>query len=389
MEGSIVKYKHFSKTNVSRRHILGAAALGMAAFPMINKGYFAASAKSPRLYSKRVMDLMESSLVIDMLGSLKLDTRDGFYERPLSPEAAEDFRASGINCLHLASGIGGPDATAKVADYLATQQNFAGRHSDLFSIVDKASDIPAAKRAGKIALIMGLQNSEHFSRLEDVKRFYGLGQRVSQLTYNSQNLIGSGATDRVDGGVSDFGATIIAEMNRVGMLVDVSHCGDRTTLDAISLSETPIAITHSNCRALNTHPRTKTDEAIRACAAKGGVMGVTGVRMFVSAKEPTTLGNIVDHIDHVVRLVGIDHVGIGSDIDMYGYDDMSPAALAEARAYYKSYAIREKADVEGFDNPLKIFNLTEELVRRGYSNEDIGKILGKNFQRLLQTVWGG
>lgn len=380
--------KNSSSTNISRRNILSASALGLTAFPMINRGYFAVSAKSPKTYSKRVLELMESSTVIDMLGSFKLDTSDGFYDRHLSPQAEQDFKESGINCLHLASGVGGPQATEAVIAYLARQQNFAGRHSHLFSVVDKADDITRAKRDGKIALIMGLQNSEHFKRLEDVKRFYELGQRVSQLTYNSQNLIGSGSTDRVDGGVSDFGANIIAEMNRVGMLVDVSHSGDRTTLDGISLSKTPIAITHSNCRALNNHPRTKTDEAIRACAAKGGVMGITGVRMFVSEKEPTTLANIVDHIDHVVKLVGIDHVGIGSDIDMYGYDDMSPAVLARTRASYKeSYAFRDKADIEGFDNPLKIFNLTEELVRRDYSNEAIAQILGKNFLRLLDTVW--
>jgi membrane dipeptidase len=112
--------------------------------------------------------------------------------------------------------------------------------------------------------------------------------------------------------------------------------------------------------------------------------------MFVSSKEPTTLGDMVDHIDHVVKLVGIEHVGLGSDVDMYGYDHMSPAAQAQARASYKaSYAIRAKADIEGLDGPLKMFNLTEELVRRNYSNENIALILGRNFERLLTTVWRG
>ena len=122
-------------------------------------------------------------------------------------------------------------------------------------------------------------------------------------------------------------------MNDVGMLVDVSHCGDRTTLDAIELSKRPIAITHSNCRALNNHPRLKTDEAITKLAAKGGVMGITGVRMFVRDREPTTIEHIVDHIDHVVKLVGIEHVGIGSDSDLNGYDDMpaGPAQEADGR----------------------------------------------------------
>ena len=188
--------------------------------------------------------------------------------------------------------------------------------------MDKAADLDRAKAAGKFAVIMGIQNSDHFRKPEDVKTFYQLGQRCSQLTYNSQNFIGTGGTDRVDGGVSDFGASIIAAMNEIGMLVDVSHCGDRTTLDAIELSKQPIAITHSNCRALNNHPRLKTDEAITKLAAKGGVMGITGVRNFVRDREPTTIEHIVDHIDHVVKLVGIEHVGIGSDSDLNGYDDM-------------------------------------------------------------------
>src|SRR3546814_6496328 len=156
----------------------------------------------------------------------------------------------------------------------------------------------------------------------DCPLFLVLGLRCSQLTYKRQNRIGSGRTDAVDGGVSDYGAAIGAEMEKQKMLVDVSHCGDRTTLDAIDIAKGPIAITHSNARALVDHPRVKTDEAIRALAAKGGVMGITGVRMFVRASDPTNVGHMADHIDHVAKLVGIDHVGIGSDADLHGYDDM-------------------------------------------------------------------
>jgi membrane dipeptidase len=176
-------------------------------------------------------------------------------------------------------------------------------------------------------------------------------------------------------------------MNEVGMLVDVSHCGDRTTLDAIEISKKPIAITHSNCRALNNHPRLKTDEAIQKLAAKGGVMGVTGVRNFVSNREPTTVENIVDHIDHVAKLVGIEHVGIGSDSDLNGYDDMPADQRKELLAMYKSsYAFRAKLDTDGFDHPKKIFDLTEALIRRGYGDSNIEAVLGGNFRRLLGTL---
>ena len=177
-------------------------------------------------------------------------------------------------------------------------------------------------------------------------------------------------------------------MNEIGMLVDVSHCGDRTTLDAIELSKQPIAITHSNCRALNNHPRLKTDEAIRKLAAKGGVMGITGVRNFVRDREPTTIEHIVDHIDHVVKLVGIEHVGIGSDSDLNGYDDMPADQRKDLLESYKSsYAFREKLDTDGFDHPKKVFDLTEAIIRRGYGDSNIESVLGGNFRRLLGTLW--
>ena len=149
------------------------------------------------------------------------------------------------------------------------------------------ADLDALADSGKIGIVLGVQNSEHFQAVGDVKRFYAAGQRVSQLTYNTQNLIASGSTDRADGGISDFGASIIRAMNEIGMAVDVSHCGDRTTLDAFELSMKPVLITHSNCRALVPgHPRCKTDDAIKAMAAKGGVMGITGVRNFVRNESP-------------------------------------------------------------------------------------------------------
>ncbi|MGH6780476.1 MAG: dipeptidase [Sphingomonadaceae bacterium] len=356
---------------------------------MINTGMFRLHAASPRIYSKRALDIVRQTLVIDMLAPLKIDFRPEYYASPLSEMDAADFRASGITGFHNAIGTGGPQAREETLTWIAAWQGFAGRNSHVFSLVDKAADLDRAKREGKCAVIMGLQNSEHFQKVEDVKLFHQLGQRTSQLTYNSQNLLGSGSTDRIDGGVSDFGEAIIKAMNAVGMLVDVSHCGDRTTLDAIALSPKPIAITHSNCRALNNHPRLKTDEAIRALGAKGGVMGITGVRMFVRDKEPTTIAHMVDHIDHAVKLIGIDHVGIGSDADLNGYDDMPADQYKQLKAGYKSsYAFRDKIDTDGFDSPTKTYDLAEELIRRNYSNENIAAVLGGNFRRLLGATWG-
>lgn len=372
----------------TRRELMHAVGAALMAAPFLALALRPARAATAQPYSTRAIDLVRHSLVIDMLSPLRLDLRDEAYSVPLSDDEAAAFRASGITGFHHAIGIGGPDAYEKTLAYFAGWQGFAGRNSSTFALVGKASDLEQAKGAGKAAVIMGAQNAEHFRSADDVRAFHQIGMRCAQLTYNSQTLIGSGCTERVDGGISDYGAKIIDAMGEVGMLVDVSHCGDRTTLDAIELAKGPIAITHANCRALNNHPRLKTDEAIRKLAAKGGVMGVTGVRMFVSAVEPTTVANIVDHIDHVVKLVGIEHVGVGSDADLAGYDAMPADQRAKLHGFYKSsYAFRDKDDTDGFSGATKIYSLTEALIARGYSNANIEAILGGNFRRLLGAVW--
>jgi membrane dipeptidase len=245
------------------------------------------------------------------------------------------------------------------------------------------------KSSGKIGIVLGIQNSDHFRRPDDVEFFRGIGQRVSQLTYNSRNLIGNGSTERRDEGISDFGVAIIERMNKAGMAVDVSHCGDRTTLDAFEISKQPVLITHSNCRALVPgHPRVKTDEAIKKVGQAGSVIGITGVRMFVRAEEPTTVEHVLDHFDHVNKLIGWEHLGVGSDIDLYGYDAMPAELNKRLRAGYKgSYGFREKIDVEGLNHPQRMFDLTEGLIRRKYSDAAIEGILGTNFKRVLSQIW--
>jgi membrane dipeptidase len=209
--------------------------------------------------------------------------------------------------------------------------------------------------------------------VDDVDSFYRLGQRVSQLTYDD-NAIGGGSTDPRDPGLTEYGARIIDRMNALGMAVDVSHCSDRTTLDALNVSRKPVLVTHSNCRALVPgSARCKTDDALRLLASKGGVIGITMVRNFVHTSGSTTIENVLDHIDHVAGLVGVEHVGIGSDVDLDGRD-------ARIRP-------RKRFDLDGIDYSKKIFDLTEGLVRRKYSSQDIALILGGNFQRALAAIW--
>lgn len=374
----------------SRRSFLGAATAAVVTAPMINFGSFAASAASARKYSARVMKIMERAQVIDMLGVVKLSLSLDYWKQRMPEQDVRWLRESGVTVLHNAVGSGGPDAHANAMTFFGLMNGFIARNSDVLVRVDSVDDIDRAKAQGKIAVILGLQNAEHFRSVADVKPFHDLGQRCAQLTYNTQNYYGSGSTERGDGGVSGAGVQLIQKMNEVGMLVDVSHCGDRTTLDAIELSKKPIAITHSNCRALTNNPRTKTDEAIKKLAAAGGVMGITGVRNFVRDREPTTIEHLVDHIDHVVKVAGIEHVGIGTDSDLNGHDDLPPEQIKLAKSLYDaSYGFRDKLDTDGFDDPLRFYNLTETLLRRGYSDAHIEAILGGNFRRLLAQVWGG
>jgi membrane dipeptidase len=381
--------------SLTRRELVKGAvgALGtLALAPMINLNRYRLFAWSDGEYSARTLALMERCTVLDLLGILSIDGT--WREWAMRPETFTDedfalYRSSGISVFHHAFGLGGLNAYESALSYIASLNALVAGADRYFIRITTADDLRRVKADGRIGLLLGIQNADHFRRPQDVDLFYGLGQRISQLTYNSRNRIGNGATERVDGGISNFGASIIERMNAVGMAVDVSHCGDRTTLDAFELSNGPVLITHSNCRALVPgHPRCKSDEAIRAMARSGGVMGITGVRNFVTLEEPTTVDHVIDHFDHVRRLVGVEHVGVGSDVDLFGYDALPEEVQAQLRSgYADTYAFRDRIDIEGLDHPKRMFDLTEGLVRRGYGDDEIELILGGNFIRVLSEIW--
>jgi membrane dipeptidase len=386
---------------ISRRTLLrgvGAAAVSLAGAPYVNIGRFRLFAWSPQEYTRRCVDLVEGSLVVDMLGLTTLNDETSERWGPdyagLTDADVDEFRASEIDVFHIASGVGGrtaEQAYQNVLAFVAGWNAMVANRPDVFVRIDSAEDLAAVHGSGRTGILIGVQNSAHFRSPDDVERFHALGQRVSQLTYNSRNMIGNGSTERVDGGISDFGVAVVEEMNRVGMAVDVSHSGDRTTLDACEVSSAPVLYTHSNARALNPgHPRCKTDDAIRRMADTGGVMGITGVRNFVTAREPTTIEHYLDHFDHVRDLVGVEHLGIGSDIDLHGYDDMPPDDYEQLKAAYKgSYAFRDKIDIDAIAHPKRMFDVTDGLIRRGYADDHIRGILGGNFQRVLGDIWSG
>ena len=382
--------------SISRRELLRSVAAGYGAFavaPMLNLGRYRLFASTATEYSERAVRLVRESLVIDMLSPLTLNfplfAKWEADPELFGPEEFKRYQDSGISIFHIAVGTGGPNAYANTLDFVSKWNSFLAGQDERFMRIDSPGDLDRVKKSGKIGIIIGLQNSEHFRTAADVDYFYGLGQRVSQLTYNSRNYIGDGSTERTNNGLSDFGVAIVQRMNQIGMAVDVSHCGEQTSIDACGVSKKPVLITHANARALNPQqPRTKSDDAIRAMAKTGGVMGITGVRMFVKGDEPTTIEHYLDHFDHVARLVGVEHLGVGSDIDLDGYDDMPPEENKRLRASYKgSYGFRDKIDIEGVDHPKRMFDLTEGLIRRKYSDDNIRGILGGNFRRVLIEIW--
>jgi membrane dipeptidase len=361
---------------VSRRSIIKSAAAVVCA-PMINRGRFSLFAQSETEYSARTIDLIRSATVIDMLGLLTLNYRkmSTWQTEParFQPADFHRLRDSGITVFHPAVGYITGDIYAESLRDILGWNAFITAHAEQIQRVECASDFERIKSLGKIGILIGQQNSEHFRTVEDVDRFYLLGQRVSQLTYRS-NRIGGGSSGPGDPGLSPYGAQIVERMNELGMAVDISHCGDRTTMNAIEASRKPVLVTHSNCRALTPgSARCKTDEAIKQMAAKGGVMGITMVRTFVGAGEHVTIERVLDHIDHLAKLAGVEHVGVGSDVDLSGRDTPSNST--------------KRFDLDGINYAKKIYDLTEGLVKRNYSSPNIELILGGNFVRALSDTW--
>lgn len=354
-------------------------------------------------YSARTIRLMQDSPVVDMLCQFAFPD----LNEPGTPRAdqwlqdpgtftAEDFaafRGSGVKTLAL--GRGGPNYEA-VLQFMAQWNGFIASHPEWFIRVDDAADLASSRRDGRVGIMITTQNADHFRNVGDVTTFHRLGQRLAQLTYNVQNRIGSGFLEHNDGGLSIFGHELVAAMQKVGMTVDVSHCADKTTMDTIAAAKKPVVFTHAAARGLMPgYARCKSDDAIRALARNGGVMGIAAIRFMIRPEGPVTVEHFVDHIEYVIKLVGAEHVGIGSDMDMAGLGAPIPKAgepLAIASQvnfdrYKPYYAEDGGVHVDGMNHPKRIFDVVETMVRRRYSDETIRLVLGGNFVRAVSASW--
>lgn len=277
---------------------------------------------------------------------------------------------------------------SNVEDWYGWFEEFA----DLIRPVREVQDIHAAKREGRTGIIFGLQNPAPIGEdLRRVRLLHELGVRIVQLTYNERNLLGDGCYEATDVGLSRFGLDVIREMNRHGLLVDLSHCGERTTIEAIEASDLPVAITHAGPRARCDHPRNKRDDVIRLLAERGGVIGANAYPLFLPGGVDTTLGEYVDSIEYLVELAGIDHVAIGTDF----CDGQPPEWFRWI--FSTSYGHRPPERMPtlpdphrqliGFEDQTHFVDLAAMLLDRGYSDGEVLMLLGKNWLRLLSAVW--
>ncbi len=269
------------------------------------------------------------------------------------------------------------------------------RERDDILQVKETADIYAAKEQGKTGIILSFQNASPIeNELDRLGLFLALGVRVIQLTYHETNLLGSGCWERTDGGLSNFGVDAVREMNRLGIVIDLSHVGPKTTMDAIEMSEQPVAITHANARSFCGHPRNKEEDALKLLAEKGGVVGATSYAHFLPKGFDSTVEDFVDAIDDMVERIGIDHVAIGTDsthdqpLEFWHYIGSQqgtkfPSTFADGSVPYTELSFQPK----GIDSPAEFPNLAEALVNRGYSAEDITRLLGGNWMNLFERVW--
>jgi len=241
------------------------------------------------------------------------------------------------------------------------------QHRDKIALFTKMADLEAAEGAGKIAAMLSIEGGEAVEAdLGILRMLHRLGVRAMGLTWNERNQIADGAAEgRTKGGLTNFGVELISEMNRIGMIVDVSHLSDPGFYDVMETTTKPIIASHSNCRALCDHRRNLTNDMIKCLADNGGVMGMNFSPSFIDQdKERATVERVLDHIDHVVELVGINHVGLGSD-----FDGISSTP-------------------RGLEDVTKLPNITAGLVGGGYDEDEVMKVLGGNFLRVFRQVLG-
>lgn len=269
-------------------------------------------------------------------------------------------------------------------------------NQDKLMQITSVDDIYQAKKEKKLGVLFHFQGTTAFELdLNNIEIFYRLGLRMVQLCYNARDFVGDGCQERTDCGLSHFGVKFIGELNRLGIVVDCSHTGYQTTMEAIEVSNKPVVVSHANVKAVCDNDRNLKDDTIKAIAKSGGVIGLNGYPAFVAKKDRPSLDDLLDHADYIVKLVGVEHVSIGID---YWHGQAGVADDKEAMALYEHMVVNGTWNPQDYppppwhfpekiEMPEKLPNLTVGLLKRGYAEMDIQKILGQNLIRVFKEVW--
>jgi len=333
----------------------------------------------------------DDAIVVDCLAS------PGYFNYPLNPPLDAEMIRNAVE-----SGITAVNLTVSRSDFASTVEAIAlwmgriERHPEAFQAVRTAADIVRAKETSRLGIMFGFQDTTPFEdRLDPIEIFLGLGVKVAQLTYNVRNLVGDGCLEPANGGLTRYGRQVVERMNELGMLVDLSHCGQKTTADGIAASQEPVSITHSGCNAVAPHPRSKDDAELRALAEGGGVIGIYLMPFLTPGRAPTA-DDVLAHIEHAIDVCGEDHVGIGSDLSTTPIDG-SAEYWRRHREFVASRIERGIAapnedpeilfTVEELNSRRRMELIADGLARRGHPEGRIEKILGRNWVRLFEEVW--
>ena len=312
---------------------------------------------------------------------------DGLNISKFDRSVFEDMRRGGVTAANCTCSIW--ENFRDSMDQIARWQEHFVNNADLILQVRTTADIRRAKAEGRTGVFLGWQNLAGIEdRIDYLGLFKTLGVGVMQIAYNTQNLVGTGCYERHDGGLSEFGREVVVEMNRLGILCDLSHVGPNTSNDVILLSTKPVAYTHCLPSGLKAHPRNKSDEQLRYIADRGGFVGVTMFPPFLSRGPQATVDDYVDAIGYIINLIGEEQVGIGTDFTQgWGPEFFKWITHDKGRT-------RKLTDFGEILNPKDIRtigefpNLTLAMVRKGWSETRMRRVMGENWLRVLHEVWG-
>ena len=374
---------------------VGRCALNRREFQVSVLKLWGAGLLVPRLFTlardntpSDITELYKSAVVMDSLCGPFVD-----LEALPGPEVVAAVRQSGITAVNFT--ISAPDFEGTVKN-LASLEALIEKFPEALAIVRQHSDIARAKRENKVGIIPGFQYTSFFE--EDIGRievFRNLGVRIMQITYNNRNAFGDGCLEPGNAGLSKAGIAVVKKMNDLGVAVDLSHSGYRTTAEAVSASSKPVLVSHAGCAAIYPHPRNKPDEILKALADRGGYFGVYLMPYLVASPTVPTRQHVLEHLLHALNVCGADHVGIGSDGSIQKVI-LTPAQKAEFDADIarrKRLGIGAPGEdrypyVPDLNGPDHMQIIAEELSRRDQPSSVIAKVLGANFQRVLGDIWG-